>query len=116
MIISAAQVILVGALEAPIVGLDGQIHTYPAAGTNDESTRCWNFLDYVNIINYHVTNVSDVKRYALRPRTGYQRANWEHVRVRDADIYLRPVPLVARVQEAVGVIDDDRRLSDMVCK
>ena len=88
------------------------MHSYPAAGIKDESTRCWNFVSYFSIINYHVTNVSDVKQFVLRPRTSYERNNWEHVRVRNADIYLRPDPLVARVQDALDAIDVLRNSSE----
>lgn len=105
------QVITVGSFEGEVKGTDGQM--YKAAGRRFGETRdCWQYLDYLTMHKYHVTDFEDIElsksakkrrnskgKVTTAPTTGWPQ---EEVRVRDAHVRVRLEKLLQVVELATG--------------
>jgi hypothetical protein len=100
------QVILAGALEAPVTGLDGRPHVMGRPFR--EAELCWDHLDYIHVHRYHVRNESDVEFAGRRKNTGGQARDWEVVRIRDSRVIVRPDALVEVVGDALARLQAQR--------
>ena len=100
--------ILVGALETELLGTDGEMHTM--GRPHREAENCWDDVDYLNVLRYHVVEGDDViASDGLRPNADpAAKRDWEVVRMRDAHVFVREEQLVDLIEEALANIDTNR--------
>jgi hypothetical protein len=96
------QVILVGALETEIIGVDGERHFNGRPFR--EAEKCWHHVDYVNLHEYHVTNPADVEFGDLRKPKPGQNRDWEVVRIRDAHVTVQRNQFMELVDKSMDAI------------
>lgn len=107
------QVISVGSLEGPTMGTDGQMHE--AVGQPfSETTHCWEYLRYLTVHFYHVTDEADITFSETRkpkPRAkpahkvGHKESglwdDWEAINIRNAHVHVREEQLLQMIEQAM---------------
>jgi hypothetical protein len=96
------QVILVGALETEVIGVDGERHFNGRPFR--EAEKCWHHLDYVNLHEFHVIDPADVKFGDLRKSKPGQNRDWEVVRIRDAHVTVQRDQFIELVDKSMEAI------------
>lgn len=103
---TAFQVILVGALESVVIGVDGEHHFNGRPFR--EAEKCWHHLDYISLHEYHVIDEADVEFGPLRKPKPGQLRDWEVVRIRDAHVVVQRDPFMELVDKAMVAIRAQR--------
>lgn len=98
------------------MGTDGRTHE--AAGRPfGETHHCWQYLDYISIHKYHVTNDADITFWRTEepktpptpaPKPGEKKSvlwdDWQAINIRNAHVHVRTEQLLQLVESAVANI------------